>query len=497
MKSLCFRKVIAAAILVLLLTAGAADAEPFARPGDTLLRADLQLLNDAGVLNMPLSAWPLSFGDIARGLHAIDSANTSPAVAAALARVRERVRWESGADAWRFDFGLSLAEKPRVIRSFENTPREEGEISAQLNWLGETFAINLHGSAVANPFDGDEFRPDGTYVGLALGNWMLSAGWQERWWGPGNSGSLILSTNARPSPGIAIQRNNSTAFETKWLRWLGPWTFTSFMNWLDDERVIEDALLFGARFTFRPVGGLEIGLSRTAQWCGQGRPCDLRAFFDMLVGNDNAGVNVDPDDEPGNQLAGIDIRWALPRQIPLAFYLQWIGEDGRNGTPMPGSWLRQGGAEVWGGIGSLRHSTFFEISDTACHEGGLGEADIKPNCAYNHGIYQTGYRYNGRVMAHGIDGDGLSYSLGSTLVQTSGHSWNVLLRYMEINRVGAPNPRHTLSATPQDITDIQISHDRMTAFGTFKLGLGYSRIEDAASAATENEVSAFIRWSSQ
>ena len=477
--------------------AGAVHADAFAKPGDTLLRSDLQLLNDSGLLNLPLTAWPLSNGDIAGGLRDIDSGSTDASVASALDRVRERIRWESIPDAWRFDFGMSLAANPRVIRSFENTPRAEGEIFARLNWLGERFAINLQVTAVANPFDGEEIRPDDTYIGVALGNWMLSAGWQERWWGPGNNGSLILSSNARPSPGIMLQRNNSTAPKTKWLRWLGPWTFVTFMDLLDDEREVEDALLFGARFSFRPVSGLEIGLSRTAQWCGEDRPCDLQAFFDMLVGNDNKDVNVNPEDEPGNQLAGIDIRWALPRQIPVALYVQWIGEDSRKDSPSPGSWLRQAGVEFWGTLGSLGHRTYAEVSDTTCHEGALGAGDPEPNCAYRHHIYRTGYRYQGRSMGHSIDGDGLSYSLGSTLVQSSGHNWNVLLRYMEINRIGKPDPSHSLSATPQDIADIQISHDRITDFGTFKLGLGYSRLDDEATNEVSNETSAFIQWSSR
>ena len=293
-----------ATILLLSFFNGTAQADPFGRPGDTLLRYDLQLLNDTGVLNLPLTAWPVSFGDIASGLRGIESADSSNDVAAAFARVSERVRWESGADALRFDFGLSAAANPRVIRSFENTPREDGEIFARLNWLGERFAINLQATAVANPSDGDDVRPDGTYIGVALGNWMVSAGWQERWWGPGNNGSLILSSNARPSPGITLQRNSSKAFKTKWLSWMGPWTFTTFMDLLDDERAVEDALLFGARFSFRPVSGLELGLSRTAQWCGEDRPCDLEAFFNLLVGNDNGGVNVDSEKQPGNQLAG-------------------------------------------------------------------------------------------------------------------------------------------------------------------------------------------------
>ena len=72
---------------------------------------------------------------------------------------------------------------------------------------------------------------------------------------------------------------------------MGPWTFTTFMDLLDDERYVNDALLFGVRGSFRPPRtGLEIGISRAAQWCGDGRPCDLSTFFDLLVGNDNKGV---------------------------------------------------------------------------------------------------------------------------------------------------------------------------------------------------------------
>ena len=102
-------------------------------------------------------------------------------------------------DSLDFIFGVSASSEPRVIRTFENTPRAEGEASAKLAWVGERFAFNLSATYVSNPFDGDEFRPDGTYVGVALGNWMLTAGWQERWYGPGNDGSLILSSNARPT----------------------------------------------------------------------------------------------------------------------------------------------------------------------------------------------------------------------------------------------------------------------------------------------------------
>lgn len=305
-----------------------AFASPALAPGDTQLRHDLQFLNDTGVINIPLTAWPLAAGDIRAALdNAEYHAPNSPA-AIVFNRLKQRLRREMDIGSVDIRVGVAGAYNPRIIRSFEDTPREEGEATAELSWIGERFSMNLSASYVANPLDGEEFRPDGTYVGVALGNWMLTAGWQERWWGPGRDGSLILSTNARPAPGIAIQRNISEPFQTKWLSWMGPWTFTSFMSELDDERAVNNALLFGMRGTIRPPNtGLEISISRTAQWCGDGRPCDLDTFAKLLLGRDNKGANVDPEDEPGNQLGGFDIRWSLPKQIPMALYVQWIGED--------------------------------------------------------------------------------------------------------------------------------------------------------------------------
>ncbi len=492
-----------AKLLLILLLAAPLQVlgEPLAAPGDLRLRHDLQLLNDTGVIDVPLTAWPLSYGDLHSALADADHAGIDDSLRDAWDRVGHRVGWELETGSLRYETSLSASENPRTIRSFEYAPREEGEVMAGLSWLGDRFTLNLRARYTANPFDDEEFRPDGTYVGAAIGNWIVTAGWQERWWGPSRDGSLILSTNARPTPGIAVQRNASRPFETKWLSWIGPWTLTSFMTELDDKRAVNDALLFGIRGSFRPPGtGLEIGLSRTAQWCGDDRPCDGEAFIDLLLGNDNQGVNIDPDDEPGNQLGGFDIRWVLPKRIPVALYMQWIGEDGSErsfpGLPI-GSWLRQIGLEHWGTVAGLSHRTHIEVSESMCREGGIGFGDRKPGCAYEHPIYNTGYRYEGRAIGHPADGDTLAYSLGSTLVQSAGHIWSFSLRYMEINRDGAPQPRHTLTPTPQDLTDLQISHERETRFGRFHAGLGYSRLEDEVTGDSDSDVSAFLQWSSR
>jgi hypothetical protein len=215
----------------------------------------------------------------------------------------------------------------------------------------------------------------------------------------------------------------------------------------------------------------------------------------MLRGKDNAGANVNPDEEPGNQLGGIDIRWTLPRQVPLALYMQWTAEDTRDTGGSLHQWLRQVGVEYWGTIGGVAHRTHIEVGDTLARLGSLGEGSAVSNTAYNHSIFMTGYRYNGRSIGHSMDGDGLSYSLGSTLVQSAGHTWNLSLRYMEINREGPPDSFHSLSATPQEFADIQISYERLTDFGRLYAGIGYSRLDDEVSGQSSSDSSAFLQWS--
>ena len=178
-----------------------AVAAPIAAPGETQHRSDLLLFSDSGVINIPISAWPIAFGDVSLALSETDVQSPGVPVRAAYDRVKQRLRFELNTSTMHVQASASGSFNPRTIRSFENTPREEGEARAALSWLGERFTVNLAATYAANPFDDEKVRPDGSYVGAALGNWIVTAGWQERWWGPwqGRQPDLVdkRETNAR------------------------------------------------------------------------------------------------------------------------------------------------------------------------------------------------------------------------------------------------------------------------------------------------------------
>jgi hypothetical protein len=465
----------AVALAAALLGAATATADPWLAPGESALRSDLQTLADAGVLHAPMTTWPLPWAEIAAdvGEASPDALNVGSQMA--LERVRDRARSETRIAQWSASAHATLADDPAFFRAFEDTPRSDGEIGGALSRTGDRIAFRLSAARAWNPTGGDTVRLDGSYLGLVVGNWMLTAGYPERWWGPGWDSSLVLSTNARPPPQLAINRNFATPFRQRWLQWIGPWSLTSFVGELDDERVVNDPLLLGLRVAAKPLPQLEIGLARTAQFCGDGRRCDAETLGNLLLGRDNRGVNVGDDAEPGNQLGGFDVRWALPfDRRPTALYWQWIGEDTRQGGPQIGSWLREMGVELSGQVFAeqWRHRSYIELADTACGTGGGGFGGAQLGCAYEHSIYQTGYRYKGRSIGHGMDGDGTSLAAGSMLLR-EGKEWHLSVKRAELNRSSGPN--HTLSPTPLTVTEIAVYHSRALRLGAVRAAIGVRR----------------------
>ena len=485
---------ILASLVLILILGSPAWAGPYVSAGDLSLRSDIQLLADHGIITGTVSTWPLAWGPILADLRKTHAAELPAAISDAFNRVLDRGNWDTRTDQLTFRASVGGAEEPTRMRSFQNTPRGNVEVSAGAGWTGDWFAADLNAQYVDSDQDDDEFRADDSMLGVVLGNWSVAGSTQQRWWGPGWDGSLILSNNARPFPSLVIDRVFTDAFGSKWLSWIGPWDFNVMFGQLESERHIPDTQFFGMRFTFRPIPTLEIGLSRGAQWCGEGRPCGASTFFDLLLGRDNQGDdNIDPESEPGNQLAGYDFRWS-PGFFGhrIAAYGQLIGEYEAGG--FPSRYIGQFGLE-WSGYLFDRWSTrgFAEFAGTSCQ---FHESSEIFDCAYNHTIYKTGYRYRSRTIGHNADNDARIVSAGFVAANANDTQWRALLRLGKLNRGGSPDDRNTLTPTPQDIASIDISHSRVFSFGVIDAGIGYETIDDAAMGDSFSSTRAYVQWQS-
>jgi hypothetical protein len=462
-------------------------ADPWLAPGDLRIRHDLLLLADAGIVRGPVTTWPLSWPDIARDVgSAGDRAIDDPAIGAALARVQRLARAAANTGFSGAEYSLELAEEPVELRTFDDSPREDSQLELRASWLGSRFAVNLQGQLVADPLDDRELRLDGSYVGVNLGNFMISAGAMERWWGPGNTGSLILSNNARPIPAFTIERNYTDPFKSRWLSWIGPWRASIAIGEAEGSGAgVPNTRFFAARVNFKPRPWLEFGLSRTAQWCGEGRPCGFDTFVDLLLGRDNRSDSLTIDEEPGNQLAGYDVRVRSPwKPLPLAAYAQFIGEDEAGG--LPSKFLALAGGELWGTTRLGAYRVYGEFADSACS---FSRSPPEFGCAYRNGLYPQGYTYRGRVIGHSMDQDGRMYSLGATLVRPAGDVVSALVRKTNLNRDGGGN---FVSPVPVEIKNVELRYTRELWSGELGVGLGFD--DATAPSDSSSDVRGFLTW---
>lgn len=241
---------------------------------------------------------------------------------------------------------------------------------------------------------------------------------ETRHWGPGWVGSLILDSAAPPLPSVGWRKTSAAPFQHPWLAWLGPWNGDVFVGRLGGHADPVRPWLIGMRMQIRPLQGLEIGASRTIQWGGAGRDESLRSFVSALFGRDN----MDGDDrstEPGNQLAGFDIRYAMKvNSGEWALYAQAVGED--EAGMLPSKLILQTGAEWATRWRDADVRLFAEGSDLVA--GNLyGKGGPHPGVTYRHHIYRQGYTHRGLPLGHPVGGDVKLASLGA-LVDRGGVS---------------------------------------------------------------------------
>jgi hypothetical protein len=461
--------------------------------GDPDMRNDLQILSDAGVLSAPMTSYPLSWDALAEDLQKANPANLEPWAQSALHRLSMRMQTAQSPDL-HGQFAMSAYHTDEYLNWYENFPQGNGEVLAQVGSQAGPLYYRLSVQGVVNPDDDHSGRLDGSYLAGKWGNWILSAGALDRWWGPGWGGGLILSNNARPVPALAIQRNRSTPFDLPVLRWLGPWTVTTFMGRMESDRDIAHPLMFGLRFAFKPTSGLEIGFSRTALWCGEGRKCTPRIFGKLLAGQDNQGTGANSD-EPGDQLAGGDLRWsfALLGQ-PLAVYGEWIGEDEAGGVPSRA--LGQFGIETWGGLGSSDRSyrIFLEFADTTSN---FYSSSPTYNYAYESHIYKTGYRYYDQPIGYSTDNDSRIGTLGLMIDLPDDRSASLILRQGQLNRdnQNLPAPAGNVVAPEKtNVTEAVVELNQDTSLGRFTLGVGAANW-DVSSKGRDIKGIGYVQWS--
>lgn len=452
-------------------------ASPWAIPGDLILRHDIQLLVDSGAINMPITTWPLSWGDIAYNLSKTEQEMTSFELAS-FQRIKEALLEEEigGISA---NTSLKFAKNPETITSFNDAVGARSEIEGESTYLGKNFAINLHVNK-----KGGETLFDESYIAVALGNYSISLGSKKNWWGPGWGSSLILSTNARPISGVSIDRNFSDPFQSKLLSWIGPWDLSLLLGELEHSRTRSDALFFGLRVGFRPLSNLEYGFSRTSLFCGENRPCGFSGFTDMLLDKTDSGYN----------LSGFDFRSSHHiKSFPFALYGQVMNHSFKNA-------LGLFGLETWGPIYDFSqlesYRVFLEATSTSCVYYNNDSSNF--GCAYHDPLYSDGYRYESVNIGHSADGDALLLTIGGMIIVQNSQLIKSSVSLGKLNR--GSNNQYQVVQNNSDFFKFDLGYEFDLFWfdiplGNFDVGLGLDVMKDKVNNTTQKDPRIYVSYS--
>lgn len=374
---------------------------------ETDLRADLNWLNQQGVIQLSTSTWPLSEDEIQRALAQAKIANTTQQ------KVIAAVQQSLNIDHQRLTLSVHVQTDPKPIpQNFADRDKAEyvGSLTGHLGGDHWDAKLRVNAESQQQIHDASKLNFDGSYLaGKAWNQWLI-VGQIPTWWGPGHESSLIRGDASRSVLGVTLQRDLQQPFETKWLSWVGPWQYQLFAGRLQQYSAIAGTQIIGMRLTIQPLPYIELGASRVIQMGGEGQPHSAKAYWNAMIGNDNGcdsrgctGVN-----NPGNQLGGFDARLNLQPLLnaPVSLYGQMVGEDEAGG--LPAKYMYQGGIDYSASIKHLPYQLYAEWSDTRTNAEARG-------ISYTHHIYKDGYYQQGFPLADAMGTDGQRYSLGGNI----------------------------------------------------------------------------------
>ncbi|HEY7774772.1 MAG TPA: capsule assembly Wzi family protein [Marinagarivorans sp.] len=453
-----------------------AAASPWIDPGDARSRHHIQFLVDSGAITIPSNTWPLSWASVKQGIDSLNTSRLSSAQAWSLSYLQHEL--EKASHSAYTQSRSHIASSREILQGFEASSREEQELQAGLSFTGDTFAMRVTGTFVDEPSDGKRGRADGSYLALLMDNWAVGIGAVDRWWGPGWQSSTILSTNARPAPGIFLRRNRTDAFENPALSWLGQWQLTSFASELQDAKCVKDKpIMWGARASAVPLAGLELGLGRTAIWADKDLADSTLVQTGELAPSCQAYNAGNPNDEPNRQkqlqVTAFDVRYGLAiGQIGLALYGQVSQQRDRN---------NQQGSIALGGI-DLSTSLFgthsrLTLEGTNTISGFYDQPNY--NRSYDSDGYAAGYRQYGKAFGASSDSDSEVISLAGQHYFPNGHSLTWRFSRADINRDGsapANSAGSTFSANRTKVDNTQLQY-RFPVTGRLMAEVGASHLD--------------------
>lgn len=255
------------------------------------------------------------------------------------------------------------------------------------------------------PTSRDYLRIVDANVSTTLGGMQVTLGKQSFWWGPGESGAMILSNNAESIYAIRISRANPVQLPSVFA-YLGPMRFDSFFGRLDGHQFPPDPFFYGQKISFKPTPNLELGFSRTVVFAGQGvTPLTFSTFLNSFFSTSSGTVSgFDPRRNPGARHAGFDFSYRLPglSRWGVTLYADSVAHDDVSPVSAP----RRASINPGIYIARLPALSRFELRAEAVSTDPPTSRSNGGKFVYWQNIYRDAYVNNGNLMGSWVGREG-------------------------------------------------------------------------------------------
>ena len=291
---------------------------------------------------------------------------------------------------------------------FEHGASIDGYSSATLHTLGvKDF---LASPILPNNNEKDRGALLDSYVSATWKKLYVSFGKESQWWGPGESGAMLMSNNAEPL--LMLKVDLAEPITLPWiLRYLGPMRLQLFNAKLDGHMYPLRPYLHGEKFSFMPTKNLELGFTRTTVWAGVGHPITLHSFLKTYLSTGDQPSSDLPQFDPGDRRGGFDVNYKVPGlRNWLTVYVDSLVDDDPSPLAAPNR--------------AAFHPGFY-----LSHVPGLAKLDFRAEGAYTelptetdrggfffyaNGIYKDGYTEKGLLLGDWVGRDGKGGQVSST-----------------------------------------------------------------------------------
>jgi membrane-associated phospholipid phosphatase len=288
------------------------------------------------------------------------------------------------------------------------------------------------------------------YVGMEIGNWQITFGKQENWWGPDEGGAMLFSNNAEPIAMLKINRTKPFTLPG-FLSRLGPisaqyflgrksgdhWLFSSTTGFTGTwaQPLADQPFISGEKVSIKLSRNLEAGFTVTDLFAGAGEPMTLSRWLRAIIPVQNGAPGTSSD--AGDARGGFDFSYRIPG---LRNTLTWYGDGFTDDEPSP----------LWGAFSKSAFDSGLYLS----HLPAMPKLDLRvegvftdnpnPNPVLQHGFfyfngrYVNGYTNDGNLLGNWIGRQGQGAQAWSTYWFTPQDKLQFSFRHQKVSQQLVP-----------------------------------------------------------